>query len=86
MMAVDFVIEPMPPVVANVLGEEVREDVVDSDRGGRPTVLSQILEVDIRDIVVANSSFGPHEIRQMVDVISSDNLRVSAMMPPLAAA
>ena len=46
--------------------------------------MSQILEVDIRDIVVANSSFGPHEIRQMVDVISSDNLRVTVLRDAVA--
>ena len=46
--------------------------------------MSQTLEVDIRDIVIANSSFGPHEIRQMVEVISNDNLRVTTLRDAVA--
>ena len=37
------------------------------------------LEIDIRDTVLSNGSFGPHEIRQMVDVIANDNLQVTVL-------
>lgn len=40
---------------------------------------SPILEIDIRDIVLSNGSFGPNEIRQMVEVISNDNLQVTVL-------
>lgn len=41
--------------------------------------MMQGLEIDIRDIVLANGSFGPQEIRQMVHVISNDNLQVTVL-------
>lgn len=34
--------------------------------------MSQVLDVDIRQIVVSNSTFGPNEIRQIISAISSD--------------
>ena len=30
--------------------------------------MSQIVDVDLRQIVVANSTFGPNEIRQIVNI------------------
>lgn len=46
--------------------------------------MSQSLEIDIRDTVLANGSFGPQEIRQMVGVISHDNLQVTVLRDAVA--
>lgn len=46
--------------------------------------MSQVLEIDIRDVVLANGSFGPQEIRQMVQVISNDNLQVTVLRDAVA--
>ena len=46
--------------------------------------MSQMLEIDIRDIVLANGSFGPQEIRQMIGVISNDNLQVTVLRDAVA--
>ncbi len=46
--------------------------------------MSQILDIDIRDVVLANGSFGPQEIRQMISVISGDNLQVTVLRDAVA--
>ena len=34
--------------------------------------MSQVVEVDLRQIVLSNSTFGPNEIQQIVAAISAD--------------
>lgn len=46
--------------------------------------MSQVLEIDIRDVVLANGSFGPQEIRQMVDTISRENLQMNTLRDAVA--
>lgn len=46
--------------------------------------MSQIVEIDIRDIVLANGSFGPQEIRQMIDVIGRDTVQISTLRDAVA--
>ncbi len=41
--------------------------------------MSQLLEIDIRDIVLANGSFGPQEIRQMVESVGRDTLQINTL-------
>ena len=43
------------------------------------SIVPPSVEIDIRDTVLANGSFGPHEIRQMVQVIANDNLQVTVL-------
>ncbi len=43
------------------------------------SIVPPSVEIDIRDTVLANGSFGPHEIRQMVHVIANDNLQVTVL-------
>ena len=46
--------------------------------------MSESIEVDIRDIVLSNGSFGPQEIRRMLDVISNDTLQAIVMRDAVA--
>ena len=41
--------------------------------------MSQLIEIDIRDIVLANGSFGPQEIRQMVESVGRDTLQINTL-------
>ena len=46
--------------------------------------MSQVLEIDIRDVVLANGSFGPTEIRQMVEAIGRDTLQINTLRDAVA--
>ena len=46
--------------------------------------MSQLIDIDIRDVVLANGSFGPQEIRQMIGAISNDNLQVTVLRDAVA--
>ena len=42
------------------------------------------MEIDIRDIVLSNGSFGPQEIRQMIDAISRDSVQLTTLRDAVA--
>ena len=41
--------------------------------------MSQVVEIDIRDIVLANGSFGPQEIRQMVEALGREAIQITTL-------
>jgi DNA-directed RNA polymerase subunit alpha len=42
------------------------------------------LDIDLRDIVLSNSSFGPNEIRQLATAVSGDYLQFSLLRDSVA--
>ena len=46
--------------------------------------MSQILDFDVRDVVLSDGSFGPHEIQQIINSVSQDPTRLSVLRDSVA--